>query len=228
MKKLLAASVLSVLGCATLLHADPVQSATSGVFVTGDAGYGILFTPDANLNPSTGGSFTRSHFVGSAGLGYNWALDTFNLVGLEADYFNNGQSTYNSGGGANSGTLTVTSSSVAILLSFTTIWNNGIDFFFKIGPTYVQQVDSFSGPAVVNGYVRWGNGVNQNFEGMGVIGLGYYIAHNLNLFTDVTYTYGRSKSNWSNVSQGGDIGSMDFGDEGAAAAQIKVGLSYQF
>jgi hypothetical protein len=218
MKKIFASGLL-LLGVYT--YAAPVQIAQPGVYITADLGGGILFTPDSNLTVS-GGSFKRSYFTWSGGLGYNWALDSFTIAGLEADYFDNGQSYYTSGVNGNA---EITSSAIAALLTFTTIWENGINVFVKAGPAYVMQKNTFANNTNIQGAVISGSQTKNTFQCIGVLGLGYYIAHNLNLFTDFTYVYGHSPGSWNSVIKNGAI---DYPSLNAASAQIKVGLSYQF
>jgi hypothetical protein len=220
MKKILLSAAL-MLACALPALAMPAKVAKSGIFVTGDLGYGILFNPKDNMNGAPGNTVDRNSFVWSAGLGYAWALDSFNMVGIEADYFSNGQSKYN--GGTGSGTLIATSTAEAILLSYTTIWENGINLFFKAGPDYLQQKNNFSGPTNINGVIFSGSGTHTGITGMGVIGLGYYVTKNLNLFADVTGVYGNYSNSWS-VAAGDTPKNIGAG----ASAQIKAGLTYQF
>lgn len=220
MKKLLMSCGLIMLG-AVHLYAAPKQIAKNGIFVTADGGYGLLFTPDNNIN--SGGNFDRNSFVWSAGVGYHWAMDSFNLVGIEADYFSNGQSTYNSGPG-NSGSLKISSQAEALMFSYTTIWENGIDLFLKAGPVYLQQKNDVSGAPRVNGVVLTGSDNKTGFQGMVVLGVGYYIAKNLNLFVDGTYLFGHTDTNWNSISPGNTPSNISL----AASAQIKAGLSYQF
>lgn len=220
MKKLLMSCGLIFL-CASYASAMPKQVASSGFFVTGDAGYGYLFTPGSDI--SSGGSYQRGNLAWSAGVGYNWALDSFNLAGLEVDYLDNGKSTYNSGS-VGGGPLKITSQSAAILLSYTTIWENGINLFFKAGPVYVRQKNDFSSPTYVNGVLMSGSDTKTGFSGMGELGVGYYLAHNLNLFVDATYLFGHTNSNWNNIAPGNTPSNISL----AASAQVKLGLSYQF
>lgn len=220
MKKLLLGGALAVL-TVTQIYAAPAKVAKSGVFVNGDFGYGLLFTPNTSLNSASGNTIDRDHFAWSAGLGYAWALDSFNMAGIEADYFYNGKANYN--GGVGSGTLTANSTAEAILFSYTTIWENGVNLFFKAGPAYLQQKNDFSARTNVNGVIFSGSGTYNTITGMGVIGLGYYVAPNLNFYVDVTGVYGKYSNSW-NVVQGNtpqNIGAM-------ASGQVKLGLNYQF
>lgn len=208
----------------------PVQMASSGFFVTGDVGYGRLFSTNSDLNPVVpGGSYDRDSVGWSGGLGYNFAIDSFNMLGIEADYLRDGKSSYTSGGTTNNGTLNITSNSAAILFSFTTIWSNGVDFFFKVGPAYVWQNNDYSASTLVNGFTRTGSITYHQLEPMGVIGVGYYIMQNLNLFADATVIGGITPQDWNDIQQSGDVSTLDSSNHATAlAAQFKVGLSYQF
>lgn len=207
----------------------PAQIAFSGFYATGDFGYGRLFTTNSNLNPSTGGSYNRDHYGWSGGVGYNFALDTFNMLGIEADYLDLGQSVYTSGAAAApaNGSLTINSQAAALLATYTTIWNNGINLFLKLGAAYVWQNNDYSGSVLVAGGTRYGSITYQHFEPMGVLGVGYYIMKNLNLFVDTTVVGGDTPQGWTDHT--GNITTFESsGKSTALAAQLKVGLSYQF
>ncbi len=219
MKKILIVGALALFSCS---HADAKAKyiATSGIFITGDFGYGVLFTPQHNINNYQG--FNQENIGWSGGIGYNWALDSFDTIGIEADYFDNGSALYKS----TTGNLKINSSTVAALLSYTTIWENGIDLFFKGGVGYLQQNnDVESGVAHIDPYHVRGSGTNSGVTGVGVIGFGYYIAKGLNVFVDTTYVYGGNDKYWNN-----DVITSDNPDsiKAASSLQFKLGMSYQF
>ena len=111
------------------VHADP-HYLHSGFYITGDVGYGYLFTPNSDQNsPTTTGSYSHGGLAGSLGGGYRWALDSFSALGLEVDYLYNGKATYNNnpatlggGGPSYNGTATFTSQGAALMA----VWNSHV------------------------------------------------------------------------------------------------------
>lgn len=220
MKKILIAAALALLSCSHA-YAKAKYIATSGVFVTGDLGYGVLFTPQRGIDNSQG--FNQGGIGWSGGIGYNWALDSFDTIGIEADYFDNGSALYKS----TTGNLKVNSATAAALLSYTTIWENGVDLFFKAGVGYLQQNNDVQdgGVANIDSYSVTGSGTNGSVTGVGVIGFGYFVAKGLNLFFDTTYVYGGNDKYWNS---GVISGNRPKDIKAASSLQFKLGMSYQF
>ncbi len=224
MKKFLSILTLSTAPIIAL-HADPFY-VQSGYYLTGDVGYGYLFTPNNTQNaPTTGGSYNHGGPAGSIGGGYRWAMDSFTGLGLEADYLYNGKATYNNDAatlGSNSydGTGTITSQGAAILLAFTTQWENGINIIAKAGMAYILQTQSYSSPTVVSGTLVSGSNKNSAYEFVGALGMGYMITQNINLFVDGTYISGDKGGSWTPTS--------NTQNSIVQSAQIKGGLSYYF
>ena len=219
MKKILMIGALALFSCSHV-YAKARYIATSGAFVTGDLGYGILFTPKDSV--SHGQSPSRENIAWSGGFGYNWALDSFNVVGVEADYFDGGNASYPS----SDGNLKINSETAAALLSFTSIWENGIDVFLKGGVGYLQQTND-----VQNGFVRMddhtltGSGTSNMITGVGVVGVGYYLAKGFNIFVDSTYIYGGDDKYWNKFVI---TGNSPKDIKPASSLQFKLGMSYQF
>ncbi len=204
-------------------YANTAYQAQSGFYLTADGGYGTLTTPDATLNTSTG-SYDRTGLVWSAGAGYAWAMDSYTLLGLEADYLDNGQSAY-TGNGSGNGNLNISSNAFAIAGMFNSAWSNGFNVFAKAGVADVQQVGRFTQATTVNGYTRWGNSFGTSFQFLGVLGAGYYLTNSINLFLDYTYLSGNGRTNWDFIDASGAGKSNS---DTAAASQFKLGLSYAF
>lgn len=214
--------LLSGLIATTATSADPNQVyKKSGFYITADGGYGRLFTPDSTQSTGGNSSFDQKGFVGSAGVGYNWGLDSYSTLGLEVDYLDNGESNYTNNNGSS---LEMSSHAYALLGAFDTMWSNGINFFAKLGPAYVVQNNDYTGTAIVNTYSGSGSTKVDGITIMGVIGLGYFITPQLNVFIDALALNGEHQGDWSFVTQSGPLTQSGT----AASAQIKAGLSYQF
>lgn len=214
--------LLSGLILTSTLSADPNQVyKKTGPYITADGGYGRLFTPDSIQATGTNSSFDQKGFVWSAGVGYNWGLDTYSTLGLEVDYLDNGEGNYTNSNGSS---LEMSSHAYALLGAFDTMWTNGINFFAKMGPAYVVQNNDYTGTASVNGYSGSGDTHVDSTEILGIIGLGYFITPQVNLFVDLTALNGEHQGDWSFVTQSGKLTQSGT----AASAQIKAGLSCQF
>ncbi len=225
MKKIISTLILTSLPMAAL-HADPYY-VQSGYYLTADAGYGYLFTPNNAQNaPTSNGTYNHGSAAGSLGGGYRWALDSFTTLGLEADYLYNGKATYNNdatsfnGSGSYDGTATITSQGAAIMAVFTSQWENGINIFGKAGLAYLMQDQSYSSPTVVAGTLVSGSDTNHAYDFIGVLGLGYMVTQNIDLFIDGTYTAGTSGGSWTSTS--------NTQNSIVESAQLKGGLSYYF
>ena len=224
MKKIL--TILALAGAPIVAaHANP-HYVTSGFYLTGDLGYGYLFTPNSDQNsPTTGGSYNHGSVAGGLGGGYRWAMDSFSSLGVEADYLYNGKATYNNdpaslGGKSYDGTATFTSQGAAILAVFATQWENGINIFAKAGVSYILQDQSYSSQALVAGTPASGSDTNHGIEFIGSLGTGYLITQNINLFIEGTYIGGKTGGSWTSTSSTqNDI---------VANAQLTGGLSYYF
>ncbi len=220
MKKTLAVLTLSSLSIAAL-HADPIL-ANNGFYLTGDLGYGYLFTPNSNQNsPTTGGSYSHGGIAGNFGGGYRWAIDSFTTLGLELDYLYNGKATYNNDPvNGNDGTDTFTQQGAAILATFGSLWSNGFNIFAKAGMADIFQKQSYSSPAVVAGTVLEGSNTNSSFEFIADLGAGYMITQSINLFIQGQYIAGNSGGSWTSTA---------LSDNNVVqSAQVTGGLSYYF
>lgn len=212
-------STLASIGTLSASYADDATLYTLDsdfFYLTADAGYGQLTTPNSSPTP-TGSSPNLNSLVFSAGVGYAYALDSFSTIGLEADYSDNGKAEYG-------GNFQISSKSVALLGTFSTMWTNGISVFIKGGVADVYQSKDYSGTVIVNGFARSGSGTHQAFEPEGVVGVGYQISPDLNIFTDFTYVGGHSGSNWNDVVSSGNDNSDN---QVASSLQLKVGVLYQ-
>ena len=134
MRKLL--TITSAVALAIASSAAMAVTAQSGVFVTGGVGIGALKTP-TNFPTGQGYSTKNYGFAWDAGLGYQQALNTNILVGLEFGYAQLGKSSFSSD--ATGGTTeSFTNKAWQVLLSGTYLWNNGFNLFVNGGAARVK------------------------------------------------------------------------------------------
>ncbi len=194
-------STLLIVGAGFLMTpAFAANVSQNSVYISGDAGFGLLATPDDylfNKNTVTDGliisgqSYERGSFAGGANIGYNRALSQNVLVGAEFGYDYNGQSkysiTYNDGISANNVTtkFKVTSQDLHLLATATYLLNNGINVFGKAGVARVDQRFDVSGA-----HSDGGNDKAIEYQPMVAAGIGYQYKM-ANLFVQYSHIFAK-------------------------------------
>ena len=224
---------LALLGTAGLLatsaFADttilPVASTPSNsVYISGDAGYGVLSTPDQNPGSDNLGVASSSHsnggFAGGVNIGLNHALSSNLLVGGEFGWASNGRAKYTetfTNGDEN--TLKITSTDLQLLATTTYLFNNGLNLFAKAGGARVQQQGTVSG----SDFDNW-NGVTTEtrYQPMLAAGAGYQFRM-VNLFVQYGHIFGKNAKEFNDL----------FNDDGSfngtvAVDTIKAGVAVNF
>jgi hypothetical protein len=202
-------------------------SAQDGYILNVNGGYSWLLAPRAPTNygtNSTVGTYKVNGGTMGASLGYQWAIDTFSTIGIEAGYSNDGKANYTGSGQANdTGSLALSDSSIDMLATFNTMWNNGMNVFIKGGLAMQTQKATLTGPLTINSVVRTTESSTERAWSPVIdFGLGYMITNNLDVYTSINTVLGTSKNNWAFSNSGNDYNNP-FG-----SYSFRVGLSYIF
>ena len=223
---------LALLGTAGLLatsaFADttilPVSTPTNSVYISGDAGYGVLSTPDKNLPDGLGiesASHSTGSFAGGVNVGFNHAVSSNILVGGEFGWASNGRSKYTEtylNGDEN--TLKITSTDLQLLATTTYLFNNGLNLFGKAGGARVQQKGTVSGSGITD---NWDVVTTETqYQPMLAAGVGYQFRM-VNLFVQYGHIFGK------NAKEFNDLFNSDGSFNGTVAVDtIKAGVAVNF
>lgn len=156
-------STLLMVGAGFLMTpAFAANVSQNSVYISGDAGFGLLATPDGYLADPDGievtkASYSRGGFAGGVNIGYLHALNQNVLLGAEFGYDYNGQSKYSETEYGVKSDLKITSQDLHLLATGTYLFNNGFNVFAKAGAARVSQkaegsINGSSGNDTVNGY----------------------------------------------------------------------------
>lgn len=197
-----------------------VTTSKNSLYVSGEAGYGVLSTPDENLITADGVVITDvSHsndgFAGGANVGFNRALTNNILVGAEFGYDYNGQAKYTEDSNLQSFTMKVNSWDLHLLATGTYLFNNGLNVFAKAGGARVEQNTHFSGSAA--------DGLNDitdtQYQPMVAAGVGYRIKM-VNIYAQYSRTFGKDASDFN------DLFNSDGTLNVVSVDTVKLGVSY--
>ena len=201
-------STLLMVGAGFLMTpAFAANVSQNSIYISGDAGWGLLATPNDYLFDKdtvtagliiNGQSFERGSFAGGANIGYNRALSQNVLVGAEFGYDYNGQSkytiTYNDGISANDVTtkFKITSQDLHLLATATYLLNNGINVFGKAGVARVDQKFDVSGA-----HSNDSNDKATEYQPMIAAGIGYQYKM-ANLFVQYSHIFAKDATDNAN------------------------------
>jgi hypothetical protein len=227
---------LALLGTAGLLatsaFADttvlPVSTSKNSVYISGDAGYGVLSTPDQNLAEPDGtyvqsASHSNGGFAGGVNIGLNHALSSNILVGGEFGWDYNGQAKYTetfTSTDYTSGdtTLKITSTDLHLLATSTYLFNNGLNLFGKAGGARVQQKGNVSGSPTWEAETT-----ETQYQPMLAAGVGYQFRM-VNLFVQYGHIFGKDAKNVNDL-----FNSDDGSFNGTVAVDtVKAGVAVNF
>jgi hypothetical protein len=223
MKKVVISSIgLALALAASSCYADFVLP--TGPYASLEGGYGFLNMPKQSMN-TNGGDYSITNFLWGANVGYSWGLDSYSTIGLEAGYNDNGQAKYDgSGAPGDTGSMTLTNTNWDILATFMTYWPNGWNMFVKVGPAYTTQKKDMDGTVIINGYSFTNqNNTDNEFDAMFVLGVGYLVSSNVNLYAEASYVNGVNHNSFEYVEANSNVG-----DEAASVYAAKVGISVTF
>ncbi|HYF97381.1 MAG TPA: hypothetical protein VD770_00200 [Coxiellaceae bacterium] len=227
MKKLSLLAALTFSSFCSLAQADPLYSGTidtadHGFILSAEGGYGwLLGTPDDPMDSTIGGTHDVGGFVWGANIGYAWPMDAISAWGLEIGYADNGENKYT--GNLDNKELKIVSDDIQLLGSFNSIWESGINFFFKLGGAVIRQKATSTGPIINGTLIQSFNTTDYYVRPMMVIGVGYKITPSINLYVEASGIYGELNTKWSSV--GTSESSIN---NASAVVAFKAGLSYAF
>lgn len=186
----------------TIINPNPSVAPLNSFYVSGDAGYGMLSTPDQNFcDPGvcpgvTGASHSTGSFAGGLNIAYNRALTQNVLVGGEFGYDYDGLAKYTEDFHNNSDTLKISSQDFHLLATGTYLFANGFNVFAKAGVAQVYQKSNWSDSTNVD--LSWANTSDLQYHPMTAVGAGYQI-HKLNIFVQYAHIFGKDTNNFSDL-----------------------------
>jgi opacity protein-like surface antigen len=198
----------------------PAKVSTNSVYISGDAGLGVLYTPDLNMNiefPLEGYSYKNGSFAGGVNLGFNHAFNPNVLAGAEFGWNYNGQSKYEFDFAHNySTTNTISSYDLHLLATATYLFNNGFNVFGKAGVARVYQ----TGKGTTNIPDTEALDISEtSYQPMLAAGLGYQIKM-VNIFVQYSHIFGKDPNDVNDLfDNNGDFNGT------VAADTIKAGLA---
>jgi opacity protein-like surface antigen len=209
----------------------PVTSTSkNSVYISGDAGFGALSTPDQNLAEPDGtyvqsASHSNGGFAGGVNVGLNHALSSNILVGGEFGWASNGRAKYTETSTSNDTpasdetvTLKITSTDLQLLATSTFLFNNGLNVFGKAGAARVQQ------KGTVSSYPVWDAETTETqYQPMLAAGVGYQFRM-VNVFVQYGHIFGKDPKNINDL-----FNSNDGSFNGTVAVDtIKAGVAVNF